>query len=267
MQRRRPFSIGFTDPQARSTAQVISTAPVQSVTKAENGHPLPELWHELLAAAAGKEYSVRRLAPGANGEGGIFRVKNFLTAEECQYLIHLAARAFPESRTEVHAGIRTSTQIGLYHNQSPELKKISSRISQLTQSRLDHGEMIQVIRYQPGEEFVQHTDYFEEGLTSEIDKAGNRAMTLIVYLQQPGSERGATVFPKQDPPIRQLCAVGDGVLFYNLKRRQHPSSGRSAYEGDPLATHLGEKVEHGEKWILTWWVRERKYPMVSPYPD
>jgi len=58
------------------------------------------------------------------------------------------------------------------------VQRIESRIATWSQIQPSHGEPIQVLRYQAGQEYQAHYDYFfhESGL------ANNRVATVLMYL-------------------------------------------------------------------------------------
>ena len=121
------------------------------------------------------------------------------------------------------------------------------RIEEWTQIPKEHGEDIYVWRYQIGQEYKPHTDWFagdEEGLKF-LGTAGNRLATVIVYLSDV-EEGGETHFPRVNLKVRP--SKGDALLFWN----RTPD-----FVLDPLALHSSLPVVRGTKWSITRWIRER----------
>jgi prolyl 4-hydroxylase len=80
-----------------------------------------------------------------------------------------------------------------------------------------------------------------------LQQKGQRLATFITYLSEV-EEGGETIFPKIDLKVKPH--KGDGLLFYNL---------HSDGTVDELALHGGLPVIKGEKWIVTKWIREKKW--------
>lgn len=113
-----------------------------------------------------------------------------------------------------------------------------------------HGEPVQGQRYDVGQEFKPHTDYFEpQG--ADFDKfcsvAGNRTWTFMVYLNEVeagGGTRFKVIGKTFQPEVGKL-------VCWNNKRA----------DGTPNAAtlHHGMKVRKGVKYVITKWYRERTW--------
>ena len=123
-------------------------------------------------------------------------------------------------------------------------------IAALTGLSPQYGEPIQGQRYAVGQEFKNHTDYFEpKGIDFEryCGIAGNRTWTVMIYLNEPEAG-GATRFKAVDkiiqPETGKLVAWnnrrGDGTL-------------------NAATLHSGMKVRSGVKYVITKWFREREW--------
>lgn len=114
------------------------------------------------------------------------------------------------------------------------------RLAAITDTRLDQGEPLQVLRYAPGQQFKLHSDALPGA-------ANQRIMTAIAYLND-GFAGGDTSFPALGLQIKP--AAGDILVFHNAL-------------GDgtvlPEARHAGLPVVAGLKWIATRWIRMRTY--------
>jgi prolyl 4-hydroxylase len=103
-----------------------------------------------------------------------------------------------------------------------------------------HLERWQAARYEPGGYFDAHLD---GGLFGE-DPAGERAVTLLLYLNTP-ADGGSTAFPELGLEV-DACA-GRLVAWPNLL----PDGSLN-----PRMMHGAQRVEEGHKMILTTWVRQ-----------
>ena len=207
-----------------------------------------------------------------------FLYKNFLTDEECDHMIELARHkleksmvADNESGKSVKSEIRTSAGMFLMKGQDDVVSRIEERISTWTFLPVENGEAIQVLRYQDGEKYEPHFDYFHDKNNQAL--GGHRIATVLMYLSNVG-KGGETVFPSsQEPHVRDFdikddswsacgktgVAVkprkGDALLFFSL----HPSA-----VPDEKSLHTGCPVIEGEKWSATKWIHvsafEKKHP-------
>jgi prolyl 4-hydroxylase len=145
---------------------------------------------------------------------------------------------------------RTSTTCDLDHR-DPLVRAVNARLHDITGIPLDHGEPLQGQRYDVGQEFKAHTDYFDpHGADWETYCAvpGQRTWTLMVYLNQPAAG-GATRFlatGKMHQP-----ETGKLVAWNNVRADGKPN---------PETLHHGMKVRKGRKYIITKWFRERAWP-------
>ena len=191
-----------------------------------------------------------------------FLYKRFLTDEECDLLI---AHSRPNMRksgvVDAKSGgsslsdIRTSTGSFVPSGMNPTITRLEDRIAAWSQIPVSHGEPIQVLRYEPGQEYRAHFDYFfhEGGI------ANNRIATVLMYLSDV-EEGGETVFPNTEAPagrdVSQFSDCGnlgravkphrgDALLFWSMK---------TGGELDPGSSHAGCPVIKGEKWTATKWM-------------
>jgi prolyl 4-hydroxylase len=121
------------------------------------------------------------------------------------------------------------------------------KISRTLGIRLPYSEGIQAQRYDIGQQFKAHTDYFEPG-TGEYSKfaddRGNRTWTFMVYLNE-GMGGGGTKFFAIDRTF--LPKKGQAVIWNNLNPDGTPNA---------ATKHSGEPVTAGHKIIITKWFRE-----------
>jgi prolyl 4-hydroxylase len=184
----------------------------------------------------------------------IYYFKNFLSANECDHIMkeatpHLERSTVLAEADEGKVDYRR-TSYGMFFASNPQDKKLRAleeRIAKLTNTPIENGEALQVLRYGVGGEFQPHHDFFvktEAGGVGALNRGGQRVATMIIYLNTP-EKGGETVFPIAKVSITPK--KGDAVLFYNVT----PTG-----EVDSKSLHGGSPVLGGEKWIITKWIRE-----------
>jgi prolyl 4-hydroxylase len=190
-------------------------------------------------------------------------VPNFMTPEECDAIIAEASKTMQRSQVVPYKGngdqntvsdVRTSSQTWLATT-SGVAAPIVKRIFELTGFPEGSSEMLQVLRYEKGEKYDAHLDYFDPQLYGP--QSSNRAVTVFLYLSTV-EEGGYTQFPRADgkPPdydfkscIRGLKVrpiKGTIAFFYDMK----PNG-----EYDDTSLHGGCKPVVGTKWGGTLWLR------------
>jgi prolyl 4-hydroxylase len=184
-------------------------------------------------------------------------VPEFVTDDDCNEILRIASSQLTRSLVE-GAGVdpaRTSSQAWL-----PVAFGIGKKLEQLAADLLHFPvgscERVQVLRYQVGEFYKAHFDYFNPEFYGP--QTSNRAVTVFVYLTDV--EGGHTWFPNADGK-RELegsdfggCKRGllfrpkkrSAVVFYNM----HPNG-----TFDEHSLHGGCPVTSGEKWAATLWFR------------
>jgi len=106
----------------------------------------------------------------------------------------------------------------------------------------------QVLHYAVGESFERHVDFFDPAIPAQaqnIARVGQRAATVLVYLNDEGLEGGETDFPLL--PLRHRGRRGDALAFFNLDAAGGP---------DRRTVHAGLPPTRGEKWVLSQWIRD-----------
>ena len=113
-----------------------------------------------------------------------------------------------------------------------------------------HGEQCQGQRYDTGQEFKPHTDYFApDGMDFQkyCSVAGQRTWTFMIYLNEVEAG-GATRFKV----IGKTFQPEAGKLVCWNNRRP---DGRV----NPNTLHHGMKVRKGRKYVITKWYREKPW--------
>jgi len=168
-----------------------------------------------------------------------------LSDEECQVLIESAASRLEKSKlaNKEVSQIRTSKGMFFDKNESLLITIIENRISSLMQVPIAHAEGLQVLHYEPGQEFKEHYDFFGPDTPSSQN---NRISTLIIYLNDV-EEGGETRLPNLGITVKPV--MGSAVYFEYFYNNQALNE---------LTLHSGEPVIRGEKWVATQWMRKQR---------
>lgn len=182
----------------------------------------------------------------------LFLRREFLDAALCVDLVALIeAQRRPSTVADSNgdASYRTSETCDL-DRALPAVVAVERRIAALTGLSPEFGEPLQGQRYAVGQEFKQHTDYFEPNSKEYplyCATAGNRTWTAMVYLNAPEAG-GATRFKTIDKIVQP--EAGKLVCWSN---RRPDGSLNSA------TLHAGMPVRKGVKYVITKWFREREW--------
>lgn len=184
-------------------------------------------------------------------------VGNLLADEECDELIAYSYDRLERSpvvaegdgKTVVHEH-RTSRGAMLQRAESPLIARIEARLEALTGWPAERGEGLQVLRYEKGNEYRPHFDWFnpdQAGPSKHLERGGQRVATVVMYLSDV-EQGGGTAFPKAGLQVQPR--KGSAVFFANVDEYGEP---------DQMSLHAGEPVESGVKVVATKWMRERRY--------
>lgn len=179
----------------------------------------------------------------------IFTVRDFLNDEECALLVEKIDRdARPStllSSTD-DTEFRTSSSTD-FDRQAPEIDAIEEKIVRFMGIPKDHGETIQGQRYEVGQQFKPHNDWFYETQDywkDEKNHGGQRIWTAMVFLNDT-QVGGATRFKKLGKMFH--AEKGKLLCWNNLNALGEPNE---------WSLHQGMKVRQGVKYIITKWFRE-----------
>lgn len=174
----------------------------------------------------------------------------FLPADLCTALIALIDRDRRPSTIADPNGdayFRTSETCDLSATE-PAVQDLEARLFLLNGIAPEHGEPVQGQRYEAGQEFKPHTDYFEPGgmdYARFCSVAGNRTWTFMIYLN--------------------AVEAGGGTRFKVIGKTFQPETGKLVCWNNKrddgalnaATLHHGMKVRKGVKYVITKWYRER----------
>lgn len=181
----------------------------------------------------------------------LYGVADFFSAEECTRLIAMVdAVARPSPTYHGNADSGRTSYTGDVDSSDPFIRMIERRIDDFLGIDPDFGEVVQGQRYEPGQQFRAHFDYFDTSAAywpNEVKRGGQRSWTAMGYLSAVEAG-GATEFPKV--PISVPPQKGALLVWNNMGPGGKPN---------PLTLHAGMPVERGVKYIVTKWYRARPW--------
>jgi len=181
----------------------------------------------------------------------IYGIADFLSAAECQRLMGIVDTVAKPSA--VFGGTGKSQGRTSYSGDvdpwDPFIQMIQRRIDDLLGLDPHFGETIQGQRYQPGQEFKAHYDWFDVGgdYWPVENHAGQRSWTAMAYLNAV-EEGGQTEFPKADLSVPPQ--PGALLVWNNMSPDGKPN---------PKTLHAAKPVIRGVKYVITKWYRAQHW--------
>jgi len=181
----------------------------------------------------------------------LFTIEDILSHSECRTLINLCDGLFRASglvQTDPDDTFRTSETADLLPRIDPLISVVNERLARCVGLPIGLAEPTQIQRYQVGQQFKSHTDFFEpysREYTEFCSHAGNRTWTFMVYLNDDCTG-GETHFDAINMTFRPKTGMG---LAWNNRY----SDGSVNYD----TLHAGKPVLSGEKYVITQWFREQ----------
>ncbi len=182
----------------------------------------------------------------------LYILENFLNDNECEQFIDYISKNKVRSQTvnaegkDEYSHFRTSSTCYINETDLDFIKNLDEKICNAANEKYNQGEKIQGQYYDVGQEFKEHTDWFEgKGYEANCKEQGNRTTTFMIYLNDV-KKGGDTFFPRLNKRISPK--KGMAVMWKNLDLYGNP---------DHDLRHTGEPILDGEKYIMTKWFRER----------
>tara|TARA_R100000278_G_C5474160_1_gene165671 strand:- start:1433 stop:2047 length:615 start_codon:yes stop_codon:yes gene_type:complete len=188
-------------------------------------------------------------------------IENFITREEAKYLMNMIDKYANKSMVVARgkqmnkfSEARTSYTSNLIAN-DPTVETLHKRIAKYLGQPLHKGESLQGQRYEKGQYFRTHKDYFEgDTYDKNCLSSGNRTYTFMLYLND-NFDGGTTNFPYLKKEIKPVACKA--VVWNNLQNG-HPNE---------YMQHSGEEVKSGVKYIITSWWRENIWTGGADYKE
>lgn len=166
----------------------------------------------------------------------LYYLPNFLSDTEVDHLIQLAEGHFsrsgvigPNGEDNYVDANRTSSTYFIPQSNDPVVEGIENRAAQALGIRKDQLEGLQVVKYEPGQFFNQHHDWFTPDYAEKV--GAQREFTIFAYLT---TGDGATEFPKLGRSFQpkkgdalrwRNCSTPDRCEDLNLHRGVAPRTG------------------------------------------
>lgn len=181
----------------------------------------------------------------------VFTVGAFLSPQECTHLTAMIDRVAQPSRT--YAGGADKTRTSYSGDVDPHdsfVRMIERRLCDLLGIDAAWGETVQGQRYEAGQEFHAHYDWFDTNAAywpSEVKHGGQRSWTAMAYLSDM-DEGGATLFPQIGLSVQPQAGA---LLIWN----------NMLPDGSPNldVRHAALPVVSGVKYVITKWFRTRPW--------
>jgi prolyl 4-hydroxylase len=187
----------------------------------------------------------------------IYTVDEFLTPAECSDLIEISGKILRPSTvadvgdTRAVTKVRTSKTADLHYFNSLFLNHIDNKIADFMGLYPFLGETLQAQKYNPGQYYKEHTDYFcplAKEFKTYTEWMGQRTWTTMVYLNDV-EEGGETYFKHLKLKIKPTA--GKAVIWNNLYASGIPN---------PKTLHEALPPISGDKYVITkWW---RSWPLI-----
>lgn len=182
----------------------------------------------------------------------LFQLRNFVDVALCSRLIALIEKDRRPSTLADEGDdryFRTSETCDL-NAQEPAVCEVESMLAELNGIDPAYGEPLQGQRYDIGQEFKAHCDYFNRN-GRDWDKycsiAGQRTWTFMIYLNEVEAG-GATRFKALNKIFQPEAGK---LLAWNNWRKDGSEN--------PNTMHHGMKVRKGVKYVITKWYREKPW--------
>ena len=187
-----------------------------------------------------------------NPDVQLYVYQGFLSLGDCKGLIDkIDAEAVPSTlyKGTEQAGFRTSYSCHL-NRWDTFVSRVEARMSDVLGIDNGYAETMQGQRYQVGQEFKAHHDFFhtsQEYWDMEAKQGGQRTWTAMIFLNEP-EEGGTTEFPHIGMGVRPQA--GMMLIWNNMK-----PDGTLNYK----TLHTGTPVTAGVKHIITKWYRQNNW--------
>jgi prolyl 4-hydroxylase len=214
-------------------------------------NPSPDKTHWAYAPSLTIEDNGYRVSKVHTKKLDIFVVENLLTTEECNQIISLGDSSLRPSTITIpieDTNFRTSFTCDLGLLENPYMNEIDEKICKALGISQKYSEVTQLQKYEVGQQFKFHKDYFEPGSGEYQTYAslyGNRTWTFMVYLNTV-PQGGGTHFRTIDHIF--MPKTGLAVVWNNLLK-----DGRV----NPNTFHAGLPVLEGSKYVITKWFRDK----------
>lgn len=177
----------------------------------------------------------------------VYELPDFLSQMECEELIAAIDRQLvPSTVTRGDSSYRTSRTCHLRGADAELAARLDQRLADLLGVDPGLSESLQGQRYDSGQYFKEHTDWFDpetDEFAFHANPGGQRTWTVMIYLNTV-TAGGQTCFKRLGrcfTPVQGLA-----LAWNNLMADGSPN---------PFTLHEAMPLEQGHKWVITKWFR------------
>jgi prolyl 4-hydroxylase len=213
-------------------------------------------WRELARRVDLEAWQTSPRGAEVNGAPVIRSFTDFVSDEVCRWLIE-RARGRLERALVYEAVLKQTMAHPTRTNTAATFNLLDTDfVCVLLQSRMAaclgksirYFEPMTVLHYAEGEQITEHFDFVDPNLPDypqEIAQKGQRVVTFLVYLNDDYGG-GETEFPRVG--VSHKGQRREGLFFVNAL----PDG-----SADVRTLHAGRPPRHGEKWVVSQFVRDR----------
>lgn len=202
--------------------------------------------------------SVRGVVRQPTDLAEVYVIDRFITGPDCREIIKaINSKAEPSTlyRGTETKNFRTS-HTHHFEPGNPHTSELERYICDITGLDILHAERLQGQRYQKGQEFRHHHDFFHVGegyWQEERTNGGQRTWTAMLALNEP-REGGETDFPHLG--LRFKPKAGRLIVWNNMTADGRPNM---------KTLHAGMPVQRGIKHVVTMWFRQEPWRLIHDY--
>ncbi|MEE4348708.1 MAG: 2OG-Fe(II) oxygenase [Pacificimonas sp.] len=179
-------------------------------------------------------------------------INDFLDADTCAQLCTRIDASNQRSSAYTDSGIddKRTSHSSNFRRDEPFIRDIELKMCDLLGLPEESGETMQGQRYEPGQFFRPHPDFFQidaPGWDTILKTGGQRTWTAMIFLNAPLSG-GETRFNNLGFQVKP--APGRLLTWNNMDEEGAPN---------PYTFHEGTDVIMGRKHIVTKWFREGRW--------
>ena len=161
-----------------------------------------------------------------------YYIENFWEDEETAWVRDVAGAKLKRSEIVGQKGqsrsdgVRTSNGMFITdqeHARNTIITAARKRVAMLTNLQEENVEATQILRYEAGQRYQAHPDYFSTIYTEHLARGGQRVATLLSWLDDT-TEGGETTFPMSSNPqdegrsYKVKPKKGDAIVFWNCEK-------------------------------------------------
>jgi hypothetical protein len=199
---------------------------------------VPPMFSTVAADLAGSSRNHKVVVQHISFSPRIRYLHQFLSSDECAHMFQLAAPLFERSSVRSHAAhaARTSSTASLDGADVSDdtiVQRIRARVARFAGVGEDFLEPLQVVRYNQGQHYAKHHDFFPICDIADKYRNGRRTRTFLIYLNDlpDGEIGGGTQFPELEVELRP--EKGAALVWNNCLDNGH-EDGRTLHAGLPL---------------------------------